>query len=141
MTQTQIEPRCPYCNASGVDKITAQRLGGALLLYCGQCGAIHGVVPAVPKPAPPQPSPAEIGRGEPGGIGRLPPAPKRRLVHGKPDPIPRLPPEDPYKKPKSDEGISPEEALAAFGPSLGQHGFYTRIGYDDDATSEDDVAR
>lgn len=46
------EPRCPFCNAQGVKNIASKHLGPALLLYCGPCGAIHGVVPT-PKQAPP----------------------------------------------------------------------------------------
>ena len=40
-----VEPRCPHCNAHGVNKIAAKNLGNYSLIYCGQCGAIYGVVP------------------------------------------------------------------------------------------------
>lgn len=39
-------PRCPHCNATGIDKISAKRFAEYLLVFCGQCGAIYGVVPA-----------------------------------------------------------------------------------------------
>lgn len=41
-----ISPRCPYCNAQGVKHIAAKQLGHFSLIFCGQCGAIYGVVPA-----------------------------------------------------------------------------------------------
>lgn len=47
------QPRCPFCNAHGVDQIAAHKLGVAVVLYCSHCGAIHGVVPGSssrPKP-------------------------------------------------------------------------------------------
>ena len=40
-------PRCPHCNAQGIDKIAAKKLGGYSLIYCDKCGAIYGVVPAI----------------------------------------------------------------------------------------------
>ena len=48
-----IEPRCPYCNVSGLDKIATQSLGNrASLVFCNGCGAIYGVVPlALAKPS------------------------------------------------------------------------------------------
>lgn len=38
-------PRCPYCNAQGLNHLALHRLDGFGLVYCGNCGAIYGVVP------------------------------------------------------------------------------------------------
>ena len=40
-----ISPRCPYCNATGLKHLAIQEVGPITLVYCGQCGAIHGVLP------------------------------------------------------------------------------------------------
>ena len=45
-----MEPRCPYCNAQGVQHIAARPLSTAVVIYCSQCGAIFGVVPNQPEP-------------------------------------------------------------------------------------------
>ncbi|MCB0209292.1 MAG: hypothetical protein KDJ52_08180 [Anaerolineae bacterium] len=45
-------PKCPYCNARGIDSLAVEDMRMFLLVYCHKCGAIHGVVPA-PTPAPP----------------------------------------------------------------------------------------
>jgi len=46
-------PRCPFCNAQGINQIEAKSLGPVLLLYCKNCGAIHGVIQSPPVPHPP----------------------------------------------------------------------------------------
>ena len=38
-------PRCPYCNAKDFKHLTRQVLGNFMVVYCGQCGAIYGVMP------------------------------------------------------------------------------------------------
>jgi hypothetical protein len=43
-----ISPRCPYCNATGLKHLAIQEVGPITLVYCGQCGAIHGVLPRPP---------------------------------------------------------------------------------------------
>jgi hypothetical protein len=42
-------PRCPHCNATGLKYLAAQEVGLYTIVYCSQCGAIHGVVPQVQK--------------------------------------------------------------------------------------------
>lgn len=48
-------PRCPHCNAQGINHLAHRLLGGYVLVYCGQCGAIYGVVPAPPQKQQPPP--------------------------------------------------------------------------------------
>lgn len=43
-------PRCPYCNAQGLSFIKSQKSGPFRVIFCGQCGAIHGVLPAGREP-------------------------------------------------------------------------------------------
>ena len=43
-------PRCPHCNATGLKYLAAHEVGLYTIVYCSQCGAIHGVVPRVQKP-------------------------------------------------------------------------------------------
>lgn len=68
-------PRCPHCNARGLDYLVIEQVKQFNLVYCGVCGAIHGVLPSLadaalsptleqlslaqPKPngLPPQPEP------------------------------------------------------------------------------------
>ena len=49
-------PRCPYCNAQGLQHLAVHQAELFTLVYCSSCGAIHGVMP--PQPTA-QPSPAE----------------------------------------------------------------------------------
>jgi hypothetical protein len=58
-------PRCPYCNAQGIAHLQVKIVGVFVLVYCGQCGAIHGIIPApqqVPEISPPERAavPAEV---------------------------------------------------------------------------------
>lgn len=48
-------PRCPYCNAQGLNHLALQRLEGFGLVYCGNCGAIYGVVPLLSADRPSKP--------------------------------------------------------------------------------------
>ena len=38
-------PKCPHCNARGIDSLAVEDMRMFLLVYCHKCGAIHGVVP------------------------------------------------------------------------------------------------
>jgi hypothetical protein len=41
-----VQPRCPFCNRQGLSGIVAKKLSPDFgIVYCGQCGAIYGVVP------------------------------------------------------------------------------------------------
>jgi len=61
------EPRCPFCNTTGLQEIATQQLPNrVVIVYCRQCGAIHGVIPPLIAPVrpnhqetdqPPTPSP------------------------------------------------------------------------------------
>lgn len=37
--------RCPFCNAQGLDHLQVEGVKSFQVVYCGQCGAIHGVLP------------------------------------------------------------------------------------------------
>lgn len=39
------DPRCPFCNTSGFDKVKSDKTSDFIIIYCGGCGAIHGVLP------------------------------------------------------------------------------------------------
>jgi len=45
MTKPTATPRCPTCDAQGIKHLANHNLGQYILVYCGQCGAIYGVVP------------------------------------------------------------------------------------------------
>lgn len=60
--------RCPFCNAQGLDLLKVEQTPSLQVVHCGQCGAIHGILPlaAVPTEAKiDQPRPAEIPLAEP----------------------------------------------------------------------------
>lgn len=39
------KPRCPYCNAQGLEHLKIRPLiGPVAVVYCGQCGAIYNVI-------------------------------------------------------------------------------------------------
>ncbi|MCB0191339.1 MAG: hypothetical protein KDJ65_05290 [Anaerolineae bacterium] len=46
-------PKCPHCNACGIDCLAVEDMRMFLLVYCHKCGAIHGVVPNQPQPSAP----------------------------------------------------------------------------------------
>jgi hypothetical protein len=50
-------PRCPYCNAQGLDVLRVELTLSFQVVHCGQCGAIHGILPlaAAPTEAPKYP--------------------------------------------------------------------------------------
>lgn len=50
---TTITPRCPHCNAHGIDQLAHRPVDSYLLVFCGQCGAIFGVAPC-PDQSPPE---------------------------------------------------------------------------------------
>ena len=99
-----VEPRCPFCNATGVSAIAARRLGNALLLYCGRCGAIHGVAP--------------ISEGK----GKAE-AETQAKVAVEPEVKAEM---DPQPKKAADKGANPAEMLGYY-QARPAHGFYTRI--------------
>jgi hypothetical protein len=41
-------PRCAYCNARGLSHLIVEQAPQFNLVYCGKCGAIHGVLPLSP---------------------------------------------------------------------------------------------
>lgn len=45
-------PKCPHCNARGIDSLAVEDMRMFLLVYCHKCGSIHGVVPNPPQPPP-----------------------------------------------------------------------------------------
>ena len=59
-------PRCPFCNAQGLQHLKRHDAGLFFVVYCDKCGAIYGVIPnfqaqsqpaAVVTAPPPAPSP------------------------------------------------------------------------------------
>lgn len=106
-------PRCPFCNAQGLDKLAAKTLGYFSLIYCGQCGAIHGVVPLPPK----KPKTKQQAR---------PVATTEQAPASPPAPPLTSPPEKEKTPP------SPEEEALSYYTRPGQHGFYTRMMTDED---------
>lgn len=49
-----VTPRCPFCNAHGLSCLANQPVGAYLIVYCGQCGAIHGIIPSPKSPGRPR---------------------------------------------------------------------------------------
>lgn len=49
LTSPQVYPmtstRCPFCNTQGLDRLQIEVVGQFQVVSCGQCGAIHGVLP------------------------------------------------------------------------------------------------
>lgn len=52
-----VQPRCPFCNAQGLEAIAAKSLGTFSLICCSKCGAIHGIAPFVKPPTSPRGGP------------------------------------------------------------------------------------
>lgn len=61
-------PRCPSCKVQGLDKLQTETVGFYVVVYCKNCGDIHGVV-SKPQQITPQPNvtvkPADKLRREP----------------------------------------------------------------------------
>ena len=47
-----MKPRCPYCNAQGLKHLSINHAGFFAIVFCGQCGAIHGIIPLTVKQQP-----------------------------------------------------------------------------------------
>ena len=110
-----VEPRCPHCNAQGVKHITAKTLGNAVIIFCGKCGAIFGVVPGQTSTPKAQPEKTE------GLLPKKKPFKPEKIVYGgtkgMPDPIPhRKPGPDPIPHvgivDNETDALSPEQASA-----------------------------
>jgi|GEM_PF-3427286 len=43
-------PRCPFCNAQGLDLLKIEQTALFQVVCCGQCGAIHGILPLAATP-------------------------------------------------------------------------------------------
>jgi len=120
MTKPTATPRCPTCNAQGIKHLVNHNLGQYFLVYCGQCGAIYGVVPnmaalqsqpAVIPPAAEVPAPVPVP--PPFKLAPLPPPP--------PQPVPKpAPPENPAP---ARNNVSPATSIAP--------DFLAEIGYAD----------
>lgn len=92
-------PRCPHCNTQGPKHLACQQVGHFLLIYCGQCGAIYGVVPANSTPTPPQqqtqtpPPPEPLPDLPPAAEPETPPGPEPEPApEPQPVPVPDVPP-------------------------------------------------
>ena len=60
---SKVVPRCPYCNVTGLKKVSTRKVSSkAVLVYCSNCNAVHGVVPLTFKQPelPPQPEQPEL---------------------------------------------------------------------------------
>lgn len=70
-----VTPRCPYCNTQGLKHLALKNLGLYSVVYCGQCGAIYGVIPT---PTKAEPNPIEIENERPEKLPEPPeiPAPE-----------------------------------------------------------------
>lgn len=58
-------PKCPYCNAKGIDSLAVEDVRLFLVVYCHKCGAIHGVVPKPQSSTEIKVKPAEEPRSNP----------------------------------------------------------------------------
>lgn len=66
-------PRCPFCNAQGLQHLKPHDAGLFFVVYCDQCGAIYGLVPK-PQPAVQMPVAAPLPEPEPEPQQSQPPA-------------------------------------------------------------------
>lgn len=60
--------RCPFCNAQGFDLLKVGLTPSFQVVHCGQCGAIHGVLPLAAAPIEAKtdpPRPVKIPLAEP----------------------------------------------------------------------------
>jgi hypothetical protein len=62
-------PHCPYCYVEGLKYLAAKDAGAYSIIYCNQCGAIHGIVPKAQQAKVRQPAstrkPTECASGQP----------------------------------------------------------------------------
>lgn len=84
------QPRCPFCNIYGLDNLKVENKSTFTVIYCGGCGAIHGVLPMVIS-TPPRPLP-EISKEPdivvlPEQTKEPPPITKTEIIHT-PNPTP-----------------------------------------------------
>lgn len=66
-------PRCPYCNAQGLEHLATHHTENFTVVYCGQCGAIYGVL-AVPQGNPDSISSTQESEPEPSPVKPAPAA-------------------------------------------------------------------
>ena len=110
-----VQPRCPWCNASGLNHIAIKKLGGVAVVHCGQCGAVYGVTP-LPETNPTPPAPAS---------DKTAPAKKQGLLKntststGKPPHIVPAKPSPAFAEPDEDEFLGTVSAHRQFHPGYG----------------------
>ncbi len=81
-------PRCPFCNAQGLDLLKVEQTPSFQVVSCGQCGAIHGILPLAAKPieaAKDPPRPAIIPLAEP--PKQAPEQPQQKISPPAPAPV------------------------------------------------------
>ena len=81
--------RCPFCNAQGLDLLRVEPTPLFQVVHCGQCGAIHGILPLAPAPIEAKidpPRPAIIPLVEP--PKQTPEQPKAKIDPPAPKPAP-----------------------------------------------------
>lgn len=104
-------PRCPFCNTPGLDRLKIEVVSGQFrVIYCAQCGAIHGILPLGRQPAesPPQPKPAKF-------FVPAPPPPKAEAPKPAPEQPPTSKPEPPKPTPRpAKKGLDKEQIGAMF---------------------------
>jgi hypothetical protein len=99
-------PRCGFCNAQGITYLEAKTVGCYAIVFCGKCGAIHGVVPAQQQPAKLAPVGAQTETPNPEPVASPPPEPEpfdlRKIDVEKPE----------TKEPKAEQKLTPARAQA-----------------------------
>lgn len=114
-------PRCPFCNTPGLDRLKIEVVSGQCrVVYCGQCGTIHGVLPL--DPTAPEPKPAKFFVPAPPPKRTEPPPPTP-----KPPPAPP-PPEPPKPPPRQVE--KPLENRDRIGAMFHTRGMYQEMAFD-----------
>lgn len=67
-------PRCPHCYAQGLKYLSIQKVSSFTLVYCGNCGAIHGIIPSSPqRPSKPTSEPSRTFPSSPATAPTTPP--------------------------------------------------------------------
>ena len=88
-----VKLRCPYCNAFGIEQLQTTSLDSETkVVFCGQCGAIHGVVGAVVKPLPQNDSPANVVATAVKPTFTPQPLPQKAVTPPPPQPLPQKSP-------------------------------------------------